>query len=413
MDAALQRELADLDAQHLRRRLQVVEAVLPAGKVQVNGQVLLNLSANDYLGLATDPRLIAAAQEAAARWGAGSTASRLIVGTYALHQEVEEAVARFKDTPRAILFNTGYMANVGVIAALMAKGDVILSDKLNHASIVDGMRLAGAAFFRYPHRDLERLETLLKKQSRARRILIITDSVFSVDGDVAPLQDLVTLKERYGAWLLIDEAHATGIFGAKGAGLAEALGLTDAIDIHLGTFSKALGSFGAYVAGSASLIEVLYNKARSFIYSTALPPPVLGAMQTALDIVRQEPPRRAYLLEQAALFRQRLQQSGLDTLGTETQIIPVLVGDNARALDYAASLRRQGIMAVAIRPPTVPPGTARLRFSLSAVHDPDELAQAATTIGQVGAQLGISHQKEWQTGLSAGRVNLFQKPRRS
>jgi 8-amino-7-oxononanoate synthase len=386
----LAQELADLEAHNLRRRLQVVEEMLPGGQIRVEGRVLLNLSSNDYLGLAADPRLIAAAQAAAARWGAGSTASRLIVGTLALHQEVEEAVAAFKGTPRAVLFNTGYMANVGVIAALMGRGDVILSDKLNHASIIDGMRLAEASFYRFPHRDLERLEALLQKHRQARRLLIVTDSVFSVDGDLAPLREMAALKERYGAWLMIDEAHATGVLGPRGAGLAAALGLTEAVDIHLGTFSKALGSFGAYVAGSAALIELLHNRARSFIYSTALPPPVLGAMQAALEIVQQEPDRRAYLQEQAALWRRRLQAGGLNTLTSETQIIPVLVGDNARALEYAAALRRQGLMVAAIRPPTVPPGGARLRLSLSAAHDPQALDRAAAAVVQVGRQLGLT-----------------------
>lgn len=389
LDAILTQELHELESRHLRRRLQVVEANLPGGRVQVEGQIYLNLSSNDYLGLATDPRLVAAAQEAAARWGAGSTASRLIVGTLALHHEVEEAVAAFKGTPRAVLFNTGYMANVGVIAGLMGKGDVILSDKLNHASIVDGQRLAEARYYRYPHNDLERLEDLLKKQAAARRVLIVTDSVFSVDGDVAPLRELVALKERYGAWLMIDEAHATGVFGARGAGLAEALGLTAAVDIHMGTFSKALGSFGAYVAGSGPLIEMLYNKARSFIFSTALPPPVLGAMQAAVEIVQQEPQRRQYLLAQAARFRRRLQAGGLDTLASSSQIIPVLVGDNARALEFAGALRQAGLMVVAIRPPTVPPGGARLRFSLSAAHPEAELTQAAAVIVQVGREMGL------------------------
>ncbi|WP_449244404.1 8-amino-7-oxononanoate synthase [Desulfobacca acetoxidans] len=386
----LQPELEALEAQHLRRRLQVIDQVLPGGKVIVGGREFLNLSSNDYLGLALDPRLIAAAQAAAGRWGAGSTASRLITGTLALHQQVETEVADFKGTDRAIIFNTGYMANVGVISALMGKGDVILSDRLNHASIIDGMRLSEAGFYRYPHRDLNRLEDLLKKYCAVRRLLIVTDSVFSVDGDLAPLADLVRLKERYGAWLMIDEAHATGVLGATGAGLAEALGLSAGIEIHMGTFSKALGSFGAYVAGSAPLIDMLHNRARAFIYSTALPPPVLGAMQAALAIVRQEPEPRDYLLEQAALFRQRLQAAGLDTLESETQIIPVLVGDNRRSLEFAARLRQIGLMAVAIRPPTVAAGSARLRFSLSAAHQPADLARAAEQIIAAGREMGLN-----------------------
>lgn len=394
----LEQELAALEGQHLRRRLQVIDEFLPGGKVRVGDREFLNLSANDYLGLAGDSRLIKASQEAAAQWGAGSTASRLIVGTLALHQQVEEEVAAFKGTPRAVLFNTGYMANVGVIAGLMGKGDVILSDKLNHASIIDGLRLSGAAFYRYPHRDVERLEALLKKHAGARRLLVVTDSVFSVDGDVAPLRELVVMKERYGAWLMIDEAHATGVWGQRGSGLAEALGLTGSIDIHMGTFSKALGSFGAYVTGDAALIELLHNRARSFIYSTALPPPVLGAMQAALAIVRQEPARRAYLLAQAADFRAHLQGAGLDTLDSETQIIPVLVGDNAGTLEFASRLRQEGLMAVAIRPPTVPPGGARLRLSLSAAHDATDLKSAVEVIIEIGREMGLAE----STGRFAG-----------
>ena len=386
----IQQELESLEGQHLRRRLQVIEECLPEGKVKVDGRVLLNLSSNDYLGLAGDTRLIKASQEAAAQWGAGSTASRLIVGNLALHQEVEEEVAGFKGTERAVLFNTGYMANVGVIAALMGKGDVILSDKLNHASIIDGMRLSGAAYYRYPHRDLDRLETLIKKHAAVRRLLIVTDSVFSVDGDLAPLRELVALKERYGGWLMIDEAHATGILGAKGAGLAEAQGVTGRIDIHMGTFSKALGSFGAYVAGKAALIELLHNRARSFIYSTALPPAVLGAMRAAMTIVSQEPAGRIYVLAQATLFRKELQVVGFDTLDSETQIIPVLVGDNQQSLIFADRLRQAGIMAVAIRPPTVPTGGARLRFSLSAAHKKADLEQAVGIISKIGKELGLA-----------------------
>jgi 8-amino-7-oxononanoate synthase len=386
----LEEELDSLEAQHLRRHLQVIDEVLPEGKVKVGGRELLNLSSNDYLGLAADARLIKAAQEAAARWGTGSTASRLIVGTLALHQHVEEEVADFKGTDRAVLFNTGYMANVGVISALLGKGDVILSDRLNHASIIDGSRLSEAQFYRYPHRDLNRLENLLQKYAGVKRLLIVTDSVFSVDGDIAPLCELVALKMRYGGWLMIDEAHATGVFGTRGAGLAQALGLTGCIDIHMGTFSKALGSFGAYVAGATPLIEVLHNRARSFIYSTALPPPVLGAMQAALAIVKQEPLSRTYLLEQAAHFRQRLQKAGLNTLDSQTQIIPVLVGDNAGALEFAAQLRQAGLMAVAIRPPTVPPGGARLRFSLSAAHRVADLEMATEIIIETGRKLALT-----------------------
>ena len=385
----LAQELAALEAQALRRRLQTVEEVLPGGKVRLGGEVLLNLSANDYLGLAQDPRVIEAAQEAAARWGAGSGASRLVVGHYALHEAVERQLAAFKGTAAAVIFSTGYAANLGTISALVGPGDVIFSDRLNHASIYDGIKLSGAALQRFPHRDLERLEQMLKKVGGKKR-LIVTDSVFSVDGDLAPLTGLVALKERYGAWLMIDEAHATGVLGPRGAGLAEALGLASRVDIHMGTFSKALGSLGGYVAGDRGLIEYLHNRARSFIYSTGLAPPVLGAIAAALKIVVAEPQRRTYLQEESEKFRRGLAAAGLDTLRSESQIIPVLVGENARTLEFAARLRQRGLMAVALRPPTVPPGRARVRFSLSAAHSREDLAGALKTIVAVAGEMGLA-----------------------
>ncbi len=385
----LSQELAALETQALRRRLQALEEVLPGGKVRLAGQVLLNLSSNDYLGLALDPRLIAAAQAAAARWGTGAGASRLVAGHLALHQAVEARLADFKGTQAAVIFSTGYMANLGVIAALMGPGDAVFCDRLNHASIYDGIKLSGAVLHRFPHRDLNRLEELLRQGQGARRRLIITDSVFSVDGDLAPLAELVALKDRFGAALMIDEAHATGVLGEKGAGLAEALGLSGRVEVHLGTFSKALGSLGGYVAGEQRLIEYLHNRARSFIYSTALAPPVLGAIEAALEVVAREPQPRAYLREEAEKFRRGLAQAGLDTLGSQTQIVPVLVGDNGRTLEFAARLRQQGLLAVALRPPTVPPGQARVRFSLSAAHSREDLQQALDSIIATARAMGL------------------------
>jgi 8-amino-7-oxononanoate synthase len=385
----LAQELAALESQALRRRLQTLEEVLPGGKVRLGGEVLLNLSANDYLGLAQDPRLIAAAQAAAARWGAGAGASRLVAGHLGLHEAAEAHLSAFKGTEAAAIFSTGYMANLGTISALVGPGDALFCDKLNHASIYDGIKLSGANLQRFPHRDLNRLEDLLRKNQSARRRLIITDSVFSVDGDLAPLAEIVALKERCGAALMIDEAHATGVLGSRGAGLAEALGLTARIEVHMGTFSKALGSLGGYVAGDRRLIDYLHNRARSFIYSTALAPPVLGAIEAALEIVAREPQRRAYVLEEAEKFRRGLEQAGLDTLGSETQIVPVLVGENARTLEFAARLRQQGLLAVALRPPTVPPGRARVRFSLSAAHRREDLAAALDIITRTAGEMGL------------------------
>jgi 8-amino-7-oxononanoate synthase len=388
MFETLAQELQNLAARDLRRRLTEVAEVLPGGKVRVGGRVLLNLSSNDYLGLSQDPRLIAAAREAATLWGVGAGASRLVAGHLALHREVEDRLAAFKGTEAAVIFSTGYMANLGTISALVGAGDTVFGDKLNHASIYDGIKLAGATLARFPHRDLARLEKLLQKATPGRR-LIITDSVFSVDGDLAPLAELVELKERYDAVLMVDEAHATGVLGPGGAGLAEALGVTSRVEVNMGTFSKALGSLGGYVAGDRRLIDYLHNRARSFIYSTALPPPVLGAIGAALDVVTREPERRKYLLEESQSFREGLAQAGFDLLGSETQIVPVLVGDNARTLEVAARLRERGLLAVALRPPTVTPGRARLRFSLSAAHSREDLAAARKIIIEVGRDLGL------------------------
>jgi 8-amino-7-oxononanoate synthase len=340
------------------------------------------------LGLSQDPRLVSAAQEAAARWGAGAGASRLVAGHLALHREVEENLAAFKGAEAAVIFSTGYMANLGVISALVGPGDTVFGDRLNHASIYDGIKLSGATLARYPHGDLNRLESLLQTAGPGRR-LIVTDSVFSVDGDLAPLKDLVDLKDRYGAVLMVDEAHATGVLGPKGAGYAEELGLTGRIEVHMGTFSKALGSLGGYVAGDRRLIDYLHNRARSFIYSTALPPQVLGAIGAALEVVAQEPKRRQYLLDEAKAFREALTWAGFDLLGSETQIVPILVGENARTLEVAARLRDRGLMAVAFRPPTVTPGRARVRFSLSAAHSREDLTAAREAIIEVGRETGL------------------------
>jgi 8-amino-7-oxononanoate synthase len=384
----LARELQSLEAQDLRRHLREVQDVLPGGRIRVGGRVLLNLSSNDYLGFSQDPRLIAASREAAARWGVGAGASRLVVGHLALHEEVEAEIAAFKKTEAAVVFSTGYMANLGVISALAGPGDTVFCDKLNHASIYDGIKLSGAKLARYAHRDLNRLEALLHQAGPGKK-LMVTDSIFSVDGDLAPLSGLVELKERYGALLMVDEAHATGVLGPTGAGLAEALGLAQRIEVHMGTFSKALGSLGGYVAGDRRLIDYLHNRARSFIYSTAMPPPVLGAIGAALSLVAQEPERREYLLSESATFRRELTQAGFDILGSETQIIPALMGENAPTLAFAARLRERGLMAVALRPPTVPPGRSRVRFSLSAAHSREDLAAAREAIFEVGREMKL------------------------
>jgi 8-amino-7-oxononanoate synthase len=342
---------------------------------------LLNLSSNDYLGLASHPAVALAAARATAR-GTGATASRLIVGTDRAYGELEEKLAAFQGSEAALVFGSGYLANAGTISSLVGPGDAVISDELNHASIIDGCRLSRAAIHRYAHRDLDELEAALQRaeQVGARRMLIVTETVFSMNGDVAPLADIVELKERYGAALLVDEAHAVGVFGRHGEGIAHELGVADRVDVHVGTFGKAFGAYGAYVAGTRGWIDYLVNAARTFVFATALPPPVIGAVDAALDVVRDGGELREDLHAKAVRFRARLDACGLDTCGSDSQIVPVLVGESHATLEAARRLETAGILGVAIRPPTVPAGTARIRFSVSVSHTESELDRALEAI---------------------------------
>jgi 8-amino-7-oxononanoate synthase len=376
-DAIAQDELAQLQAQGLRRALQPVEG-LPGPRVQQDGRALLNLCANDYLGLGADRRLMEAAARGALQ-GAGSGASRLVVGTLPVHVALEQELARLAGSEAALLFNSGYCANTGVVPALCGPGDAVFSDALNHASLIDGARLSRAEVVVYPHLDVARLQELLER-SRARRKLIVTDSVFSMDGDLAPLQALTALAEAHGAMLLVDEAHAVGIYGSRGAGLCEALGLQERIDLRLGTLSKAAGSFGAFVAASHAVCELLLNRARPFIFSTALPPAVCATSRAALPLLAESPRREA-------LWRNiRFFAAGLNALGLPAEprspIFPVVLGAPQRAVAVAEALWAGGVLVKAIRPPTVAEGTSRLRFSLSALHTEDELAGALELLGR-------------------------------
>lgn len=375
LDTVLAEELAACDRDGLRRRLVVTDHAGPYALR--GGRRLLNLSSNNYLGLADHPDLKEAARAAAERWGTGAGASRLVTGHLPLAAELEEAVARWKGTEAAVVFTSGYAANVGVIPALVGRGDVVFSDRLNHASIVDGIVLSRAHHVRYRHNDVEHLEYLLRKVPREARKLIVTDAVFSMDGDAAPLEDLVALKERYGAWLMVDEAHSAGLLGPRGAGLVAALGLTDVVEVQMGTFSKALGSLGAYVAGSCALIGWLVQRARSLVYSTGLPPAVLAASLAGLRLAQEESWRREKALALAARFRAALRTAGLAGGDGPSAIVPLIVGSSRAALAVSRALEEQGVLAVAIRPPTVPEGTARLRFSFTALHDEDDVERAA------------------------------------
>lgn len=377
--------LAALRAQGLHRRLQMIEGVPPDVTLRGVGRVVL-FASNDYLGLASHPRVIAAAQEAAARYGAGTGASRLISGTGPLHEALEVRLAAFKRAERALLFGSGYQANVGVVSALAGEGDVVFSDALNHASLIDGCRLSRARVVVYPHADAAGLEARLRELAPAPgRRLIVSESVFSMDGDVAPLADLVALAERYGCLLLVDEAHATGVFGPQGRGLVEELGLAGRVHVTVGTLSKALGSYGGFVTGGAPLIDWLVNRARSFIFSTAPPPPSLGAALAALDLVEREPGLRERLWQNVHVAREGLAALGLTLPATASPIVPLIVGAPETALAGTDALLRRGVFVQAIRPPTVPPGTSRLRLTVSASHAPRHLEQMLAALGALVA----------------------------
>ncbi|GAO03926.1 8-amino-7-oxononanoate synthase [Anaeromyxobacter sp. PSR-1] len=360
-------ELEALDAKGLRRSL---EPIGPAQGpvVTVGGRALVNLCSNDYLGLAADPRVRAAAADAAARFGAGSGAARLVAGDLPPHGALEARLAAWKGREAALLFGSGYHANAGVPGALVGRDDAVFSDVLNHASIVDGCLLSRAELVRYRHCDVDELAGLLAR-TRARRKLVVTDAIFSMDGDAAPLRELAELCDRHGAMLYVDEAHAAGVLGPGGAGLAEALGVQDRVDVHMGTLGKALGAFGAYVAGERRLVELLLSRARPFVFSTALPPPACAAALAALEVVATEPSRRTRLFALCARMQAGLARLGFDVARVASPIFPVVLGSEARALAAAAALRERGWFVRAIRPPTVPRGTSRLRVALSAAHD--------------------------------------------
>ena len=353
------------------------------GRIKFKDKEYLDFSSNDYLGLSNHPDLKNAVITATERLGIGAAASRLLSGDLEIHHRLEEKVAKFKAKESALLFNSGYQANAGIISALCQKGDVIFSDKLNHASIIDGILLSGARFFRFLHNDMNHLEYLLKKERfKFKNSLIITESVFSMDGDKSSLSDLVNLKERYDCRLLADEAHATGIFGKTGAGVVEQEGLCGRVELIMGTFSKALGSFGGYLACSAKIREYLINSCRSFIYSTALPPAIIAANIASINLVKKEPHRRKILLENANYFQKSLKEKGLQVRGN-SQIVPLIVGSSQKAIELSDFLKSKSYWALAIRPPTVPKNEARLRFSLTYNHTREALSQLVKDIYEI------------------------------
>jgi glycine C-acetyltransferase/8-amino-7-oxononanoate synthase len=389
-------ELRDLG---LYRRLRLVDG--PQGpRVLLDGAPVLLLCSNNYLGLADHHGVRDAAADAAARWGVGSGASRLVSGTMTVHRRLEERLAAFESTEACVLFGSGYLANLGVLGALAGPGDVVYSDALNHASIIDGCRLSRARTFVYRHGDVEHLRWGLARErelGEARRRVIVTDAVFSMDGDVAPLAALAELGERHGAQLVVDEAHGTGVLGPGGRGAVADAGLEGEIDVVIGTLSKALGSYGAYACASTAIVRYLINTARPLIFSTAPPPPAVAGALAALELLEREPERVDALRANARLLRAGLAAEGLPAGGSlprtgydaATPIVPLVVGDASRALACCEEALQRGVFAQAIRPPTVPADTSRLRLTVMATHGADELRQAARAIGEAARAVGV------------------------
>jgi glycine C-acetyltransferase/8-amino-7-oxononanoate synthase len=380
--------LEELRERGLYRRLRLIEG--PQGpSVTLDGRPVLLLCSNNYLGLADRAEVREAAAAAAMRWGAGAGASRLISGSMEPHRDLEARLAAFKGYEASLLFGSGYLANTGAIAALAGRGEVVFSDELNHASIVDGCRLSRAETFVYRHGDVEHLAWGLD-QADGRASLIVTDGVFSMDGDIAPLPQLLELARRHGARLMVDEAHATGAVGPGGRGSVSAAGLSGKVDVVVGTLGKALGSYGAYACADAETIDFLVNSARPFIFSTAPPPPAIGAALAALSILEAEPELAERLQANAQTLRSALAEEQLNVGASVTQVVPIEVGTAETTMELCERALRRGVFAQGIRPPTVPEGSSRLRFTVMATHRPEELVEAARAVSAAAQELGLT-----------------------
>lgn len=390
MSRTIQEELQEIRSNGLFRSTRLITGRQSA-RISHDGRELLMLCSNNYLGLADHPALVRAAINAVGIYGTSSGASRLVSGTMELHELLEGSVACFKRSEAALVFNSGHAANTGIIPALVRRGDVVFSDRLNHASIVDGILLSGARLVRYPHNDHPQLSRLLDKHRGKGRALIVTDGVFSMDGDMAPLVELVALKKSHDALLMVDDAHGSGVIGSRGRGTADLLGVADDVDIKMGTFGKALGSFGAYAAVTSEMRELFVNRCRSFIFSTSLPPAVLAASLAALELVQSA---EGDLLRQkihanSDFFRRGLVEAGFNVPRGSTQIIPLITGDSETTMLFSEALLAEGIFAQGIRPPTVPAGSGRIRFTVMATHALEDLAWAVGRIKEIGIRLGV------------------------
>jgi 8-amino-7-oxononanoate synthase len=382
------RELDRLREQGLFRELRMLPQV--GGKISVNGREFLNFSSNDYLNLSNHHEVKAAAVEATKRFGCSATASRLMSGHLELHEALEVDLARMVGSEAVLVFGSGFLVNIGVLTAIAGRDDEIYADRLNHASLIDGMLLSGAKWHRYRHKDMDHLENLLKKSQSRGQCIIVTDSIFSMDGDIAPLKELAELSNRYGAMLVVDEAHAIGVMGEKGGGVCRIPGNEINADmVVIGTLSKSLGGYGGFVACSRSMRSFLINRARSFIFSTGLPPGCLGSGRKAVSLVESTPKLGRQLLSRVQKFREFLITEGFTLSELESQILPIHVGDNRDALDLASSLWQKNLMVTAIRPPTVPAGTTRLRVSVTLAHSNDDLQFAAKEFAETARQWGV------------------------
>ncbi len=389
MDALgfLQEELQNLKEQGLYRMPRVLQGQQEA-KAVFDGRDVINLSSNNYLGLTTHPRLKQAAVDAVERYGVGSGAVRTIAGTMDLHLELEQKLAEFKQVDACLVFQSGFTANAGTVSCILGKEDVIVSDQLNHASIIDGCRLSRAQIKVYPHADMDGLRQALS-EVEGRRICVVTDGVFSMDGDIAPLPDVVEIAREAGAIVMVDDAHASGVLGTNGRGTVDYYGLHGEVDIQVGTLSKAVGGLGGYVAGPQHLIDYLIQRARPFLFSTSHPPAVIAAASAAVDVLLEEPQIIETLWENTEFFRRGLESLGFDTGASQTPIIPVMVGDEKKTMALADRLFEAGVFAQGIAYPTVPPGKARVRTIITAEHRTEELQYALDIFARVGNELGI------------------------
>ena len=375
-------ELIKIKESGLYRDLTAVENAQDT-HIKIEGKTYLSFCSNNYLGLASHPSVVAAVKDAVELYGWGAGASRLVSGNMTLHETLENEISKFKKKDAAIVFPTGYMANLGVITSLVSNGDLVICDKLNHASIIDGCRLSGADFRVYAHCNMEKLENILKKSAKYNCKLIVTDSVFSMDGDLAPLPDLVKIAAKYNAMLMVDEAHGTGVFGENGRGVVEHYDLGNEVYVVMGTLSKAIGSLGGYVSGDIDLISYLRNKARTFMYTTALPPAVCAASIAGIKLIQEDPSMRVSLWNNVRLIKDKLNSLNINTISSESQIIPILIGDAKKAVKVSKLLYDNGILIPAIRPPTVPANSSRLRMTVMSSHTKQDLERLSQTLSDV------------------------------